>query len=68
MPLGFAPSTFLTAQRLKPVSGAGSPILVLGADRFSTKVLVQRRKRPHCRKTFIFNGKSWIGLESRTKQ
>ena len=42
MPLGSAPSTFLTAQRLKPVSGAGSPILVLGADRFSAKMLVQR--------------------------
>jgi hypothetical protein len=54
MPLGSAPSTFLTAQRLKPVSGARSPILALGAYRFSAKVLVQRRKRPNCRKTFIF--------------
>lgn len=47
MPLGSAPSTFLTAERLKPVSGAGSPPLVLGADRYSAKALVQRRKRPH---------------------
>src|ERR1700719_2788296 len=47
MPLGSAPSTFLTAQRLKPASGAGSPPLVLGADRYSAKALVQRRKRPH---------------------
>jgi hypothetical protein len=52
MPLGSAPSTFLTAERLKPVSGAGSPFLVLGAGRFSAETSVQRRKRPHRHKCF----------------